>query len=71
MRQISTDTCVSHHTGYLGTDKDTPQEMRLREEKCTLTTGKNPQGTKDNRVFIVITLQKKKKKYLLFFAKNV
>jgi len=26
-------------------------------------------GTKDNKIFIVITLQKKK--YLLFFAKNV
>lgn len=73
MRQISTDTRVSHHTGYRGTDKDTPQEICLSEEKCTpnnkeKSSGKN--GTRDNKVFIVITLQKKKK-YLLFFAKNV
>lgn len=27
MRQVSTDTRVSHHTGYLGMDEDTPKEM--------------------------------------------
>lgn len=62
MRQVSTDTHVSHHTGYLRTDKDTPQEMRLREEKCTPNNKENSarkKGTKDNKVFHVITLQKK------------
>lgn len=32
MRQVSTDIHVPHHTGYLGADKETPQEMYLREE---------------------------------------
>lgn len=33
MGQVSTDTRVSHHTGDLGTDEDTPQGLHLREEK--------------------------------------
>jgi hypothetical protein len=72
MRQVSTDTHVSHHTEYLGTDKDTPQDACPREETHTPNNRENSsrkRGTKDNKVFILITLQKKKK-YLLLFAKK-
>lgn len=67
MGQVSTDTRVSHHTGDLGTDKDTPQGLHLSKEKRA--PNNKEKGTKDSQVFIVITLQKKK--YPLFFAKNV
>lgn len=65
MRQVSTDTRVSHHTGYLGMDEDTPKGMCIPKERRIVpqTTGKIPQGekgTKDNKVIIVITLQEKK-----------
>lgn len=56
-------TLVSHITlGTWGQTRDTPQEMRLREEERTPNNkeeSSREKGTKDNKVFIVITLQKK------------
>lgn len=62
MRQVSTDIRVSHHTGYRGTDKDTPQEMRLKEKKCTPNNKEKSSRKREQKTikfFIVITLQKK------------
>lgn len=49
MGHVSTDTCVSHHTGYPGTDKDTPQEMHLSEEKCTPNNKENSSRKREQK----------------------
>ena len=71
MGQRSTDTRVSHHTGYLGTDKDTPQEMHLSEEKCTPDNKDNSSREREQKTISFHCDHTTEKKYLLFFAKNV